>query len=371
MHERFNERCVVFIKKLLDKAISHFVCGSACLPVLNSFKSVKIKDSTSFALPDSMADVYPGNGGGSGQSGMSIQFEFDVKNRDITELSIQPKTKNDYSNAKDTLCNIKENELVIRDLGYISIDLLRKIHQKNAFFLNRIKPRTALYKKKDNKFVRVSLSSISRYLRKTGKQYIELELFIGDRKYFPCRVIFILIPDDKVKERKKRQLRKSQRRASKVDNEVLNSLDLNIFITNTSTKQVPTHEVYEIYKLRWQIELIFKSWKQLCEINMLKSVKVCRAEIIIYAQLLWIIVNWDIFNTLLSHLYGLENNILSVYKTFKTLKLLKPKFKLLIHNKKRFKEFIEMISITVSKNHFVERRNRIISSTQIINNLVK
>ena len=38
---------------------------------------------------------------------------------------------------------------------------------------------------------------------------------------------------------------------------------LNIYVTNTPWEWVPMKQVHELYSLRWQIEIVFKTWKSL------------------------------------------------------------------------------------------------------------
>ena len=143
LDERFNSKALLFMKNLMEKAIIKFVRNDTAFNFFNSFSSVKIKDSTSFDLPESMKSLYPGNGGGASNSGMNMQFEYDLKTNDIIDLSIYSK---------------KENDLIIRDLGYIGLELLEKITKLKAFFLNRIKPQTTIYEKVKEKYIRISLT---------------------------------------------------------------------------------------------------------------------------------------------------------------------------------------------------------------------
>lgn len=313
-----------------------------------------------------MAEKYPGNTGKASNSGMNIQFEFDLKTNNITNLSLHSKSENDYKNAHGSMPDIQEGELVIRDLGYISIGLLDQISKVKAFYLNRIKPQTIIFEKVNGKYIRLSLRSIIKKLRDSGAPYIERELYIGDKKYLPCRIIFILVPDDKIKGRKKRQLAKSQRRGCKADPKVLEAIELNIFITNTSKEQVPSHEIYNVYRLRWQIELIFKAWKQASEINSLKKAKGHRIEAIIYAQLLWIITNWGIISTFIHYFFRLKGKLLSIFKCYKTLLLQKPEIRKALYSNTKLMKNLQQIVEDISEGHFREKRKGHLSSTQII-----
>ena len=44
-------------------------------------------------------------------------------------------------------------------------------------------------------------------------------------------------------------------------------MGMNVYITNTSLEEVPTNYVHSLYSLRWQIEILFKTWKSFFEID--------------------------------------------------------------------------------------------------------
>ena len=69
----------------------------------------------------------------------------------------------------------------------------------------------------------------------------------------------------------------------------------NIFITNVPEDMMPLSEVSKFYLLRWQIELIFKTWKSIASIDKVKKVKRERFECQLYAKLIWILLNWRMY----------------------------------------------------------------------------
>ncbi len=131
---RFTNAAVVFFKTVLGKILKNWLSSKAYID-FTEYEKVKIKDSTSFQLPENMKGKYQGSGGASSKASIRIQFEYDLKNGEITDLSLHPFTKQDMTNAGETINDIKSNELVIRDLGYISIKYLQKIQEQSAFYL--------------------------------------------------------------------------------------------------------------------------------------------------------------------------------------------------------------------------------------------
>ncbi|OFC88106.1 transposase for insertion sequence element IS231B [Bacillus thuringiensis] len=62
--------------------------------------------------------------------------------------------------------------------------------------------------------------------------------------------------------------------------------EINVYITNIPWEVVPTEHIHDIYSLRWQIEIVFKTWKSLFGINRCHKVKRERLECHLYGQLI-------------------------------------------------------------------------------------
>lgn len=66
-------------------------------------------------------------------------------------------------------------------------------------------------------------------------------------------------------------------------------MGMNVYITNTSPEEVPTDYVHSLYSMRWQIKLLFKTWKSFFEIDECKTIKKERLECHLYGQLIGIL----------------------------------------------------------------------------------
>ncbi|MGE6964361.1 transposase [Bacillus thuringiensis] len=61
---------------------------------------------------------------------------------------------------------------------------------------------------------------------------------------------------------------------------------LNVYVTNAPWEWVPMEQVHELYTLRWQIEIVFKTWKSLFDIDHCRTVKQERIECHLYGKLI-------------------------------------------------------------------------------------
>ncbi|MCR8983452.1 transposase, partial [Brevibacillus laterosporus] len=65
---------------------------------------------------------------------------------------------------------------------------------------------------------------------------------------------------------------------------------INIYITNAPSTEVPTENVHPLYSLRWQVEILFKTWKSFFGIDHCKEIKQERLECHLYGQLISILI---------------------------------------------------------------------------------
>lgn len=314
--ERFTGRAVEFFKVVLEKAINISIGPNEKIDFIGCDK-VRIKDSTSFQLPENMKDVYKGSGGSGSKSCIRIQFEYDLKNRDILDLSLHPYTEQDMIDAKDTIDDIQENNLVIRDLGYILISNLRKIEERGAFYLNRLHSGTNVYEKKNGEFVELYFWSLYLYMKKMNLPSIEKEVYIGKEEKFMTRMIIELMPDNIYNDRLRKAYNNTKKKYRNISKKYKAQMGLNIYITNT---KISKKHIRLIYTLRWQIELMFKIWKSIGEIDEVKKMKVKRFEVCLIAKLIWIVINWQIMRRIVIYYFNEYNIALSPYKLFVTFK---------------------------------------------------
>ena len=311
---RFNTKAVGFIKKLLEQALSEELSKATNYPLLGLFPKVRIKDAVNFQLPEHLATDYPGSGGSASKAMLKIQFEYDFLSRQILELDITPFTKNDSSQAKETIDNIGVKELVVRDLGYVSIENMKMISDgRKAYFLNRLNnSANAFYEKAGE---RIDFHKLESRMRKQGTGTIELNAFIGEEKRFPVRMVISLV-SEKVREKRIRERRAyAKKKKQTINKETLARCGVNIFITNAGKDILPAEAVVAIYGIRWQIENIFKVWKSVGGIHKVKKISKARFEFYLYAKLLLLVKTWHSMQ-LMEHL---TQSTISYYKYLKAI----------------------------------------------------
>jgi hypothetical protein len=109
------------------------------------------------------------------------------------------------------------------------------------------------------------------------------------RRYLPTRVIAIRLPEDKVESAIYRKKRKAQKNQSLLKDETLIYAQWVILMTSLD-ERYSAEEILELYRSRWQVELLFKRIKQFFKVSKIKKATMQHSKVLV---LLWLIV-WSL-----------------------------------------------------------------------------
>jgi hypothetical protein len=153
----------------------------------------------------------------------------------------------------------------------------------------------------------------------------------------------------------------NKKKGRKVSKESLARTGLNLFLTNCPTSMLSASEIRKIYGIRWQIEIVFKAWKQNSMIHKVKKMNINRFEFLVYAKLVWIMLHWKTCQALDIDMYENRSGRISVLKAYKALCQFQTFTKSIIRGcTDRIEEFLEWLK-EMSKNllKHEDRKNRI------------
>lgn len=372
LNERINEFAVNFFKLLLEEVLARNLKLSGFKDILPNQKRIRIKDSTSFQVPEHLKDLYTGSGGVTSKACLKIQFEYDIKTGEVIELSVGSFTNSDLNNSYQTAESIENSDLLIRDLGYISLEFLETIESKLAYYLNRIKSNVNIYQQdKNGCFVPLNLEKIESKMRRSKIKTMGFEVYLGEEKKVKSRVIIEILPKDVIEEKLRKAKRAAQREGRDLGKDTIGRIGLNIFVTNLSEEDLPNEMVRDLYRLRWQVELVFKVWKSLAKIDQTKKdVKCERLECHIYGKLIWVFLGWGIFWKL-TEIIKDKIRWFSFYKMMKNLRTLSQRLITQSGNISRnIRMLVKMFIEEVMKKCRLEEKKKSLSSIEIITQLI-
>jgi hypothetical protein len=366
LDERFSEACHNFIKSLLREVLSGSISTGSLYEssFWKAFKRVRLKDSTKFKVPDVMCDEFKGNGGS--LAGVCIQHEYDLKSGEVLEIEVTSGGGNDRTVAKLSSDKPQAGELVIRDLGYYSLEVFQKFIDNKVYFLSKLYPKSIVYTKdRSGRYKKVDFHVLYQKMSQEKMKSLDVEVFLGKEYKIPVRMVLSLSNEEAYEKRVRERERENRKRGQKLSEKTRIRYRFNAFVTNARRELLPACEIFSAYRLRWQIELTFKMWKSTYRLHMGRKMKKQRFIVMLYIKLILILINMNMMRALqhgILHQKGIqrEKRNLSMFKVMATLR---KKFNAYtyhlffgnIKEKEKTKILIEL-QRTVAENHWLDVR---------------
>ena len=260
---------VVFMKRLVDMAMLQLqqqVLGTD--NNLSKFEQIIVQDGSSFAIHDSLRNEFKGRFTKISPAAVELHVTWDILNSTPKNIQLAPDHVSEYKFLPEP--ETLKNSLFMGDRGYFKLSYFDDIETQGGFFLSR------------------------------SKTSFKPDIIAGFN-----RVGKVL---KRFKNKNLKQLKKHIRRSEVVDMDVCRKgkfyrliaswpkgkKEPTYWITNLDREKFSASDVVKLYKLRWQIELLFKEWKSW---NNLKKFNTGKKEImegLIWASLLSMLIKRSI-----------------------------------------------------------------------------
>lgn len=328
--KKFTKSGVKFMYDCLNLIMGkRFKKDKLNISILNNFKDVKIIDSTYIKLKKNFQELFSvGGGNGKSYSNLKIQFIYCFLSSVVKHIEITKGNLGDRAYSKEVIKLVNKNELFIADLGYIYFDIIDGINRKKGYFLGRLPNKELLEKQEvtlNNKIkteytpFRIEENEASFTANITEREFY----YKKNSKSLKVRVIIFKNPSDVIAKRR-RKLRnkvKNKDKNKEPGKKALTLCNWSIFITNADKEKLPAEMILNIYRIRWNIELIFKSWKSILKIHKSEVIKnPYRLKMEIYAKLIFAVFVFRIYHKAFFVLWQSLKEELSFYKVLNKFK---------------------------------------------------
>lgn len=352
LSERFNKNSVFFLRNIFEMLLQKRFRFNQIPEDFKNYKRVLIKDSTCFKVSSDLKDKYKGCGSVEKQTEavVRIQLEYDLLSGSITDFRIESFTDQDAANSTKTIDIIQSGDLIIRDLAYMHKKTLRSIDKKNAFYTCRLDPRISVSEYCNGQYNKLDFKQIYQFMKEHNIRVLEKQVYLGDEKSICTRLIISTLPEELQQQRMRKIYKERKRiRGGKPSSEYKARARLTLMITNVPDTQLSAENVNAVYMLRWQIELIFKTWKSVCGLASIKMIKGHRIDCYIHGKLIFILLSWNIIWSMFGFLYRSSNKIVSIYKATKVILGRSQQLAdLLIFKKNKIYQFFEKLFNTIA-----------------------
>ncbi len=288
LDRRINAGSQAFLEEMWTLSLEHFrQTEPLAIKLLNQFSGVYLVDSSQISLPANMSELFPGSGGNASTASMKVQLVFDYLRGQFKQLELTHGRAPDqgYRGHWNVL---EKDALYIMDLGYYVLETFRAISAIGAYFLSRLQVQTALI---DQEGERIALADL---LANQCEPVAEYDVRIGSRPchHIPCRLIAIRLSQEVADRRRQKAKANARRHGRTASKECLKLFDWGLFITNVPSARLRKEDVATLYRIRWQIELVFKMCKSFCGLDYVASLRPERIMTEFYARLIGVILTY-------------------------------------------------------------------------------
>lgn len=290
----FTERTANWLLALLRRAVEQVVCASTAvnLPLLQQFTAVLLEDGSTISLPSALKSVWGGCGGSpatkkdkdaKNQAALKLTVRWDVLKGRLQGPYLQEGRRHELKSVLREQVMLP-GSLWIADLGYWTLKWLRSLQVQGVFFVMRYKAGIVLWL--DN--TRLDLLTV---LPKVPGERLELLVDVGASKLVSqVRLLAERVPPAVAAQRQERIRQSASDHGKPITPLVLELANWTLVITNVPAHRLSFEQVLALLRARWQIELLFKLWKEHGLIDDWNATSPWRILCEVYAKLLAMVV---------------------------------------------------------------------------------
>jgi len=306
---RMTNAWLTTVKSLVETTIKKQISKQVNPHLFKQFKNVWLQDSTCLQLPETLYEKYRCNvQNGKKSTVAKLNIVMNVLNGFCPVMSWEGFNVSEPLLGKRITEVAHKGDLIIRDLGYFGLSSFRDLQASGVSFLSKLRYGVVVYNLQGR---RIDLTELMK-----DKEWLDTVVLLGEQKELQTRMVVVRLPEQVIATRK-RNARKHKSSTTRHSKDYYDQLDYIVFITNVSNDVWSYKEVCDAYRVRWNIEILFKSWKSGLHIDKIipaDKVKTERVESFLYLILLYL--TW--FNILLY-----EPLKLALFKKSKYLSILK------------------------------------------------
>ena len=266
LEQRFSKEAGVFLQKLLEEGVSYSIERSDGGKGWEGLADIEISDSTVISLPSELKEVFKGCG--AEQAGLKAHVRLNLRSGALHGPMLGDARRHDRNSP--VAYEGSQGSIQLRDLGLFKLQTLVDEDSRGVSWISRLPNNTRItlptlpapQQQKQKQKHKQQTQNLAEFLKKQKTSQVDVEVIVGAQQQLPCRLIALKVPSKVYKQRLQRLKDTARRRQKTISKEDRLLLEWDVRITNLSQEQLPLQAVLLLSKLRWQIELLFKLWKQ-------------------------------------------------------------------------------------------------------------
>jgi len=324
--QRYTPEAVAFFKGSFQAAITTALSWQTPSPMTQllqtRFGAVRIFDSTRCPCSDALATLFPASGGGGTQAGVKLLLAYDYGTGQIQPLELLPAKRSDQGLTERVAQQLAPGELGLWDKGFYKAAALRPLIERGAYFVTPWSQGVSVCAWESNPQCLEDLD-VAAALKTSTESCVEWgAVQLGETpetRLGPVRLIAYRLGEEAA-NRHRAQLREKCRTHGRVPTEkALELAGWLILVTNAPPHLLPTKAVGFLYRVRWQVELIFKQFKSVLRLDVLPSGNPSRVQCEIWGRLFMALLTFVWYQHLNAACFQLHQCEISFAKVAKLL----------------------------------------------------
>jgi Transposase DDE domain len=295
LEQRFTSGASVLLENVLNAAVTEVVAAApVALPILERFAAVTVQDSSTITLPPVWAEHWPGCGGSTpaGDSALKLDLRWDLLSGRLEGPIV---TAGRAADQRALLLRrpVAAGALRLQDLGYFSLDEFARMAERDEYWFSRWLLGTALF---DPDGARIA--DLPRWLSaRRHARTLDLPVTVGSRHRLPARLLVVRVPRAVAVERRRRLREAACEQGRAVNPTAWRLARWTIWLTNVPAQLLTVREAQVVARARWQIELLFKLWKQHGLVDDWRTARPDRILCEVFAKLVGVLLQHWLFVT--------------------------------------------------------------------------
>jgi hypothetical protein len=253
VHGRVDQSAVSFMIAVTGQALKErwaeqrMICSKV-------FKRVLVEDSSQAKTHVKNAEDFPGHGNGNGKTaGCKSDLAFDLLTGEPVFQTLHLATEQDRELGKELVDVVEQDDLVLRDMGYFSVKEFDRIAQRGAYWLSRLPVSVKVCDTEGRKLETI--------LRGSKAKQVEFEARVTEGGH-SARLLAVRAAPEVARERRRKRREQARELGKQPSKDMLLRDGWYLLITNIGEDLMGSSDLFKLYATRWQIEIIFRAWKQ-------------------------------------------------------------------------------------------------------------
>jgi Transposase DDE domain len=284
IEERFTMRTADWLLAVLRRGVQLLVCAEAVsMPLLRRFTAVLIEDGSTISLPAALKEVWRGCGGSGAVAALKLTVRWDVLRGGMSGPYLQD------GRQSETRSPLREQQMArgslwIGDLGYFALTWLTTLVKQGVYFLLGYKEPVVVC---NGAGQRVEVLDL---LPTQGQETVDVPVYLGASKQVSARLIARKMSEEVVKRRQEQLKEHAHKQCKPINPRQWELVQWVIVLTNVPPGLLAAGEAMALMRARWQIELLWKLWKDLGKVDEWQTANPARILCELYAKLLGMLV---------------------------------------------------------------------------------